>query len=75
MAGRITIVKMQILPKLIHLLVVLPSPNQQLLNEINNVLLQFIWNNKRPKIQLNTVPHSDTCGAATHSLNIGAGSR
>ena len=22
-----------------------------------------------------TVPHSDTCGAATHSLNIGAGSR
>ena len=22
-----------------------------------------------------TVPHSDTCGSATHSLNIGAGSR
>ena len=55
MAGRITMVKMQILPKLIHLLVVLPSPNQQLMNEINNILLQFIWNNKRPKIQLNTL--------------------
>ena len=22
-----------------------------------------------------TVPHSDTCGAATHSLNVGAGNR
>ena len=24
---------------------------------------------------ISTVPHSDTCGVATHSLNIGAGSR
>ena len=28
------------------------------------------WNTRK-----STVPHSDTCGAATHSLNVGAGSR
>ena len=55
MAGRITIVQMQILPNLIHLLVVLHSPNRQLINEINNILLQLIWNNKIPKIQLHTL--------------------
>lgn len=55
MAGRITIVKMHLLPKLIHILSVLPSPKQSTLKELNNIFTQFIWNNKRPKIQLNAL--------------------
>ena len=55
MAGRITIVKMHILPKLVHLLAVLPTPKQEYLQEINTVLSQFVWNKKRPKIQMNTL--------------------
>ena len=55
MAGRITIVKMQILPNLIHLLSVLPSPRKQRMTELNNILTQFIWDNRSPKIQLNTL--------------------
>ena len=70
MAGRITIVKMQILPKLIHLLVVLLSPNQQLINEINNILLQFIWNNKIPKIQLNTLVQDYKIGGQKKKLHF-----
>ena len=54
-AGKITIMKMQILPNLVHLLAVLPSPKPQLFTEINSIITNFIWNNKRPKIQMNTL--------------------
>jgi hypothetical protein len=55
MASRITIVKMQILPNLIHLLSVLPSPKQQRMPALNNILTQFIWDNRSPKMHLNTL--------------------
>ena len=55
LAGRITIIKMYMLPKFVHVLAVLPSPNQQYIKEINTILVNFVWNNKRPKIQLNTL--------------------
>jgi len=53
--GRITIVKMYMLPKLIHVLAVLPLPNLKHIRELNTIFTNFIWNNKRPKIQLNTI--------------------
>lgn len=53
MEGRITIVKMHLLPKLIHVLNVLPTPKQLILKEINTLFSNFIWDNKKPKIQLN----------------------
>ena len=55
LAGRITIVKMYLLPKLVHLLAVLPTPKQTIMKEINTIFSQFIWNNKRPKIQFNAL--------------------
>ena len=55
LAGRITIVKMHLLPKLVHLLAVLPTPKQTIMKEINSIFSQFIWNNKRPKIQFNAL--------------------
>ena len=38
---------------------------------IKNILCETGWDIGTKT----TVPHSDTCGSATHSLNIGAGSR
>ena len=55
MAGRITIVKMHILPNLVHLLTVLPTPKEQIMKEIKSTIMSFIWDNKRPKIQYNTL--------------------
>lgn len=55
MAGRITIIKMRILPNLIHLLTVLPTPKEKLLGELKKLLLEFLWDKKRPKIQYNTL--------------------
>ena len=50
MAGRITIIKMYILPLFVHLLNVLPSPSKKYIREINDAFKKFIWNGKRPKI-------------------------
>ena len=54
-AGRITVVKMHILPKFIHLLVTLPTPNNTYIVELEKILSNFVWNNLRPKISLNTL--------------------
>ena len=53
LAGRITVVKMFVLPKFVHLLSILPSPKQPYLKEINACFSQFIWNNKRPIVAQN----------------------
>ncbi len=55
LAGRITIIKMLILPNLIHLLSVLPSPKKDAMNQITNMVSSFVWNNKKPNIQMNTL--------------------
>ena len=46
---------MQILPNLVHLLAVLPSPKEPIFTELTNMIMNFIWSNKRSKIQLNTL--------------------
>ena len=53
LTGKITVVKMLMLPKLVHLLAVLPTPKRKYMDEINNIFINFIWNNKTPKIQYN----------------------
>ncbi len=55
LAGKITVVKMHILPNFVHILAVLPSPKREIINEIQSILSRFIWNNKRPKINFNTL--------------------
>ena len=53
LAGRITVVKMFILPTLVHILQVLPSPQERYTKQIKDCVKNFIWNNKRPKIRHN----------------------
>lgn len=62
MVGRITLVKMYMLPKLIHILAVLPMPNSKDVKEISEVFSKFIWNDKKPKIKLSTIAQDYKAG-------------
>jgi len=62
LVGRITLVKMYMLPKLIHILAVLPMPNKKNIMEINTTFSNFIWNNKKPKIKLSTIAQTYAAG-------------
>lgn len=48
--GKVTVIKMLAIPKLVHLLSVLPSPPKQYIERLVSVFKRFIWNNKRVKI-------------------------
>ena len=48
--GRITVVKTLLLPKLTHLFFSLPSPCDQIMKDLNNLLFNYIWGNKRDRI-------------------------
>jgi exonuclease III len=49
--GKVTVIKSLILPKISHLLISLPNPNEQIRKEIDSMFTQFIWNKKPPKIK------------------------
>lgn len=53
--GKITVIKMFILPKLVHLFSVLPTPKKQIMDEFKVIINQFLWDNKTPKVALNTL--------------------
>ena len=42
--GKIIVIKSLLLPKITHLLIALPNPDLNILNEINDVLYDFLWN-------------------------------
>jgi hypothetical protein len=49
-AGRITVIKTLILPKITHLLISLPNPPREKLKEIEKNFFEFIWNSKTPRV-------------------------
>ena len=51
--GKVTVIKTFALPKLIYTLTVLNSPPEQIIQEINQTILAFIWDNKPAKIKSN----------------------
>lgn len=57
-AGRITVVKTLLIPKFSHLLMTLPSPPKEKLKEIENLLFNYIWNNKTARIAKNIICQS-----------------
>ena len=44
--GKITVIKSLLLPKLSHLLIALPNPDTETLNNINGIFFDFLWNGK-----------------------------
>ena len=53
--GKVTVIKTLALPKLIHLLTSLPNICQSMLNEINRLFFNFIWDGKTEKIKRDTL--------------------
>ena len=49
-AGKITVVKSILLPKLTHLFISLPNPSDKQIKDLENLFYKFIWNNKVDKI-------------------------
>ena len=48
--GKVTVLKTIIIPKLVYLMKVLPSPNTDFFAEMERCFKNFIWEEKRPKI-------------------------
>ena len=50
--GKVTVIKVMLIPILNHLFITLLNPSVSIVNEINNILFTFLWNKKpnlRPK--------------------------
>ena len=58
--GEITIVKSLLISKIIHVLLSLPSPSDEMIVDLENLFKNFIWGNKPPKFRkeiLETLPN------------------
>ena len=51
--GKLTIIKSLIIPQLTYALTILPSPGELFLNDIENIILNFFWDDKPAKIKKN----------------------
>ena len=58
--GKITVIKTQIISKLVYLLINIPNPSQIFVKQLDNLLFEFLWNKKpsRIKRQVTCAPYS-----------------
>ena len=54
-AGKITVVKSILLPKLTHLFISLPNPSKTQMKYLEYIFYRFIWKNKKDKISRRTL--------------------
>ena len=57
--GKITVRKSLILPKITHLLLNLPDPDDNFLKELNTLLFNFLWGGKTDKIKRSGICAND----------------
>lgn len=48
--GKVTVIKTMAIPKLVHILTILPSPNDDFIKRLNEIFSCFLWNHKKGKI-------------------------
>jgi len=48
--GKVTVIKTLAIPKLVHLLSVLPSPAKAFIVNLENLFKNFLWNNKKRRV-------------------------
>ena len=53
--GKITVIKTLVISKITHLLITLPDPPEQFLNNLNSLLFSFLWDGKQSKIKKTVV--------------------
>ena len=53
--GKVTVIKTLMLPVFNHLFMSLPNPDRVVLDSINELFFNFLWNNKRAKIKSSVV--------------------
>ena len=53
--GKITIIKTFMISAFNHLFIMLPNPSQNIIEHINKIMFNFLWNNKTSKIKESTV--------------------
>ena len=53
--GKITIVKSLALSQIVYLFIVLPNPPPDFIKELNQVILDFVWSNKRHKVKFSSL--------------------
>ena len=49
--GKVTIIKTLLIPKLVHLFMVLPNPPNVILKRLNKMIYTFFWNSKAEKVK------------------------
>ena len=55
LVGKITIIKTLLISKIIHILLSLPRPSEELFKNIEEVFKKILWNDKPPKFKLSTL--------------------
>ena len=48
--GKITVINTLAIPKLVHVMSVLPNPHRKYIDQMKKLFSKFIWSNKRPKV-------------------------
>ena len=49
--GKVTVIKTHAISKIVHILISLPSPSVKVLNELNKLFFEFLWDGKPDKIK------------------------
>ena len=50
--GKVTVLKTLIVPKLVYIMQVLPSPTSEFLKQMEIIFKRFLWDDKKPRITL-----------------------
>jgi len=50
--GKVTVIKSLVIPKLIHVIQVLPMPNKKYIDQMNALIRNFLWKNGKSRIAL-----------------------
>ena len=56
--GKVTVIKTLVIPKLVYLFSVLPTPAQTYIKDIEKLFREFIWNSKKARISLNQLENN-----------------
>lgn len=69
--GKITVIKTLMISIFNHLFIALPNPNQTVINYINNILYDFLWNKKPSKIKSSVIT-KQYCEGGLKMINVNA---